>query len=1604
MRKNILKCCLWAGLALWVWAIPMSAQADDPIVVTNEWKSASTPPMGDTIISNMIVATDPFSGLGIASGSRIENYTELYGSNTLKGSSTELEGGVFSLYANVSGNGEIKDLTVNNYGRMARVDLSKATGTTFYNRNGSTAYESVFNPRAYTGVSDIPGGRVRLCLHLVLDYDHCIVVNTDAIGDSPTDPIVERPGEVWGTVRLGDKSKLFNMNSIRRIAGYTIDDRPGDTSWIQSHYLVNDPEIDDVLSMGNSSLLYNGLEPNAEGSHTWGENKYNLNTNARITEQAIKMGDDSYIYNAGKIGQTCSGSGCTDYVEVAIETGTGGYVENASTPYSTKEEGPLLTSVPYIKATSINMGAGSTIVNDWGGEVYASGANIGTGGALTGIKMGYDSYLVNGYAPLIDEGQTRTAWNTTYMFVRGNIEMGDKAHIYNRSNPDGKWDSATGLYINSAVLGIGLSTSRDSDPREAKIIVGEDSTIINDGGTIKSLLLSNEGGRAEGYSGSGNAPSYHTYLSVGDNTKIRNTSYHFEDAEGVHRVLGSIHVERLWGATSSVSDTWASHVDIYNTGYIRVSGLHLGDYTTIHNDIFTDKELSSPGRIWAGERTDHSGSITLGDHSTVTNEGRIVTHRLYFGDYGTLSMVSADAVALAAPQAFDDTSYTAHLTSDLTVNALTALKMGRESTIYTDRTLYVKGELGGGSLLYLQAPQTGEETITRTDHLFADPNWGIHQGGTFYGSLKQADDGLTDTIWIDAQSAPTSYTRLGGWEKDIESDLAIQAGTIQVDSGTLEIAGPVSGDVILNGSNTVLRMTGDALDFKGAILKSANATNTTLHVKAGSKGYTHTADYALDVDTVYISDGGLFTLASNENVHVGEYLLGSNGTLKFKRLPTSYAGGDITRFESATETTLHLDLPTSSTIFLAPGKIDVDKLIVQTGILRVTPEHQDIASVVNLKLGQNGTLDVVEGADLRVNTIAGYNDTYGSVNIDNAKLTIAKSGTNMKNLTLSSGTLVYNGNEVSSSVFNVFNDVDVGKGSTFEARNKVQIRATATQPKALTIQKGGNLVVHNTTGEDTLKLITVNLTLKTGSNVIMEAGDTIHMMKGSDYDEGTIWVEKNARIFVKKPIPGREYLVMSTGSADHWLNTEAEIESYLKTSFLYINPVFDWRSEGGQGNLYFTMYGVNDLYTALWPVVTDENDRSMLRAMDQIHKKLSASEDFPPWLNRILDSSTAEEAADYVIEMDPDVHTNLVKSAQQLNRTMTNQMSALLHEIHTKSNSNPYRQGMYYRSGNYGYYNYGRSGGDTYYRYRGRYYPYMPYGNEAPAYVVHSDNGSVRSDNGAVWVKPFANQYEQDDIGGIAGYKLKNMGVMAGADTDFDEWTLGIMGMYNQGKYKGNDSLFKADIDSYAFGLYGSYQPDEYHYFVDFYATYMNSSQDTTQRLSEGNITTDYDTTTISGGLSVGYPIAFANYFAVVPAAGVDYARVDPDDFTEKSAVEGIGTKRVKNKTLQSLQSALSARLLANFQVKSVQITPEVFGKWSHEFKDTAARSSVTFIDYPEYAFKIKGKDADKQLYTLGGSLTLTADDSERLFFTYAYDFNDTVKGHTFELGYLHSF
>ena len=1581
MRKNIFKNGLFVSLFALMVAIPDSVRAESAgIKITNWWGDGTTP-----AINNAAIITAPTSKayMGI--------YTQLYGTevipvepNNANDSPEELEYGRFSLY-NHGGSGQNSELSIFNAGRIARARLDQTTGTTLFNFSNANAQTTPFDPFAYPDENHIPAGGIT-----TKDSATADTKMFDAIGREVSSYNFSPVGEIYGTVMLGKNARLYNMGKIARIDG-----NPDIAENVQSRYLINDPEIDDVLSLGSGSEVYNGWIPQQvkvdfTNSYPYWDNYDSVIPTASITEKEIRFtGSTGTLYNAGEIG--------SDQGDVRIAFEGQGRIENKTTPYSEAATTTHGGTVPFIAATQITMGDNSTIANDFGGEIYVSGVAAAQGGRK-GIVMGDGSTIINGQTPTItnvpstdideydEEYELPVTVNPSYMIVKGNIEMGDGATIYNTTDPAGT--------SKPTLLAIGTSTST-ADPAESRIVVGASSKVINTGAEITSRALKEEKGRVV----DGQVQTYHTYLGVGNGSTVDNNTFYYSDAGETKAKLATIQLEGLIGRAKNISGydptDYAEGVTVNNTGYVKLELLKLGHGAIINNNVLKEDNLTTDGRI----RSDKA--IMLGDMSVFNNAGRVVTEKLQMGNFSTLKIDSEAPVALVAPKAIqpdeqnnnDTSSYKqqAVLKENIDSSFFTDLTMGEASSLTTNTSVYAKTKLGEGSAVVLTAAKVGDKAITRTDHLFADANWGVDQGGSIIGSLTQTEDD-SNTILVTSNSAQTSYTKLEGWaDENGASDVAF--GLADVQTGTLEMSGHISGKTKL-ASNTVLRLTGEQTDYQGSIVKGENAQNTTLYVQTPLFETTG----ALNVDTVYLA-GGAMTLNSNTNVNVGEYLLGNNSTLKFKVQP-EYTGS-IERFEGAYNTNLHIEMAEPSVVFVAPGKIDVDKLTVAQGIFSVSVGKEDITSTGGIDLSSNATLEVKKDADWRVTSINGYNSTYGKVIVDNSKLTVRKPSS-FDSLVLNKGHFVYNGETTDLGVLNIFKDVIVGEDSSFTTKGTVQVRQDEQNVRSLTVQKGGKFQVKDT--ENGHVKMVANLNLQAGSQTIIDADNYLYMPKGT-FTPGTIFIENNARLFVNNPTAGMEYKVASTDTAEQWLNTEAEVESYLKSSILYIDPTFDLRFEDGKGNLYFRMNGTTDLYNALWPELSDANDRAMLGAMDKIHK---SGGKVPSWLQDILDAPTKQQAASYIIEQNPDVHTNLVKSALQVNRSMTRQLSSVLHDIHTVKARTP-AQGYYKDQSRY--YNYGRSGGDTYYRYRGRYYPYIPYTNssanttttQAQTYNV-GENTSARSDDGALWVKPFTNKYDQDTIGGISGYSLKNYGIMAGADIDFNELTLGIMGMYNDGDYKGKDKLFNADITSYALGLYGSYQPDESSYFVDFYATWMNSKQETTQKLSTGNVTADYDTQTLSGGMAVGYPITFADHFAFVPSVGVDYARITPDDFTEKSTEADIGTKKVKNKKFQSLQSALTARLLANFNVGSARITPEVFGKWAHEFKDRAASATIAFTDYPTYTFDVKGKDADKELYTLGGTLSVTADETDRLFFTYAYDFNDTVTGHTFELGYLHSF
>ena len=168
------------------------------------------------------------------------------------------------------------------------------------------------------------------------------------------------------------------------------------------------------------------------------------------------------------------------------------------------------------------------------------------------------------------------------------------------------------------------------------------------------------------------------------------------------------------------------------------------------------------------------------------------------GDSSTLNVVSDAPVALVSAKAVqpdssgDTSSYErqAVLKDEVDSTFFVNLSAGDDSEVNTNSILYAKGVLGSGSALTLSSEDVtaGEgEQITRTDHLFADPNWGHKLGAAFYGSLTQAEDDVPNTISVVSDSSDVGYSKLGGWTDENGQTYDVNVGTVNVKSGTLEM-------------------------------------------------------------------------------------------------------------------------------------------------------------------------------------------------------------------------------------------------------------------------------------------------------------------------------------------------------------------------------------------------------------------------------------------------------------------------------------------------------------------------------------------------------------------------------------------------------------------------------------------------------------------------------------------------------------------------------------------------------------------------------------------------------------------------------------------------
>ena len=276
------------------------------------------------------------------------------------------------------------------------------------------------------------------------------------------------------------------------------------------------------------------------------------------------------------------------------------------------------------------------------------------------------------------------------------------------------------------------------------------------------------------------------------------------------------------------------------------------------------------------------------------------------------------------------------------------------------------------------------------------------------------------------------------------------------------------------------------------------------------------------------------------------------------------------------------------------------------------------------------------------------------------------------------------------------------------------------------------------------------------------------------------------------------------------------------------------------------------------------------------------------------------------------------------------------------------------------------------------------------------------STNVALWAKPFAVSVSQDNKDNQSGYDFDAYGFTAGIDRKVGVLTLGLAAMYATGDMEQKNKKFESDMTTYGLGVYASVNPHYSRTFMDFYALWSETSNSTSRKITSLAETAkaDFDVSAFSIGADLGYEIMVTRNFIITPKIGLDYTSIEMDDVMEKGT--GYALTNLKGSDLQSIQTPIELKAALDFGNPFFRFKPEAHIRWTHEFGDTASKSTATFVKYAS-PFAVEGLNVDTDTFTVGGSLLWLYGMSE-LELKYDYDFSSSMTGHTINMGYKYLF
>lgn len=290
-----------------------------------------------------------------------------------------------------------------------------------------------------------------------------------------------------------------------------------------------------------------------------------------------------------------------------------------------------------------------------------------------------------------------------------------------------------------------------------------------------------------------------------------------------------------------------------------------------------------------------------------------------------------------------------------------------------------------------------------------------------------------------------------------------------------------------------------------------------------------------------------------------------------------------------------------------------------------------------------------------------------------------------------------------------------------------------------------------------------------------------------------------------------------------------------------------------------------------------------------------------------------------------------------------------------------------------------------------------PSENAAPA----APAAAALAETGNAWGRAFGQYARTDGDGNSAGREATTGGFIVGADAAAAPGvTVGAGLGYFAADVSSNASLGKVDVDSYALGVYASYQSGGA--FIDGAMSYMFSDYDSRRSIRFGSI----DRTAagsgqghaFGAGVTAGYQLR-AGDAVIEPALSARYDYIRRNGFKESGAGD-LGLA-VQSESMQIFRAGLGVRAATTVKLGDLALEPELRLRWEHDFLDVAADSRASLAGR---GFTVSSAAVGRDAAVLGAGLTAQLGAQFDGFISYEAELRDGARSHAATAGLVYRF